>query len=193
MDKDTHDKLLHENITKSYKKCDNNTYNEINKKAKQIATNLGIQDRTTTLAKKQAFITMKDHKENFNNAPKCRLINPAKCIIGRVSKQILETINATTKEKTQVHQWKNTKSVIDWFKGLEDKSNLNFMQFDIVDFYPSISEELLMKAINYAKGFIPIMPTSRYFSTKAPLGRKRIVTIHLMSLWEVLTEPKCAS
>ena len=46
MDKDTHDKLLHENITKSYKKCDNNTYNEINREAKQIATNLGIQDRT---------------------------------------------------------------------------------------------------------------------------------------------------
>ena len=86
MDKDTHDKLLHENITKSYKKCDNNTYNEINREAKQKATSLGIQDRTTTLAKKQAFITMKDHKENFNNAPKCRLINPAKSIIGRVSK-----------------------------------------------------------------------------------------------------------
>ena len=32
--------------TKSYKKCDNNTYNEINREAKQIATNLGIQDRT---------------------------------------------------------------------------------------------------------------------------------------------------
>ena len=86
MDKDTHDKLLHENITKSYKKCDNNTYNEINREAKQKATSLGIQDRTTTLAKKQAFITMKDHKENFNNPPKCRLINPAKSIIGRVSK-----------------------------------------------------------------------------------------------------------
>ena len=89
----------------------------------------------------------------FDKSSFIRLINPAKSIIGRVSKQILETINATTKEKTQVHQWKNTKSVIDWFKSLEDKSNLNFVQFDIVDFYPSISEELLMKAINYAKGF----------------------------------------
>lgn len=75
MDKDTH-----ENITKSYKKCDNNTYNEINNEAKKIATKLGIQDRTTTLAKQQAFITLKDHKENFHSAPKCRLINPAKNI-----------------------------------------------------------------------------------------------------------------
>ena len=71
-----------------------------------------------------------------------------------------------TREQTDIgnnkcnHQrenpWKNTKSVIDWFKSLEDKSNLNFVQFDRVDFYPSISEELLMKAINYAKGFIVI-------------------------------------
>ena len=78
MDKDTHDKLLHENVTKSYKKCDNITKNEINGEAKQIAINIRIQDRTTTLAKRQDFITMKDHKENFNNAPKCKLINPAK-------------------------------------------------------------------------------------------------------------------
>ena len=49
----------------------------------------------------------------------------SKSIIGHVSKQILKIINATTKEKTQVYQWKNTKSVIDWFKSLEDKSNLN--------------------------------------------------------------------
>ena len=70
LDKKTHDKLLQENITKSYKKCSNNTYNEINSEAKQIATKLGIQDRTTTLAKKQAFIILKDHKENFMNTPK---------------------------------------------------------------------------------------------------------------------------
>ena len=76
--KDPHDNLLHENVTKSYKKCDNNTKNEINREAKQIATNLRIQDRSTTLAKTQDFITMKDHMENFNNAPKCKLINPAK-------------------------------------------------------------------------------------------------------------------
>lgn len=73
-----------------------------------------------------------------------------------MSKQILERINSTTKEKTQVHQWKNTKNVIDWFKSLEDKSSCNFVQFDIVEFYPSISEELLSKAINYAKEFVPI-------------------------------------
>ena len=130
MDKDTHDKLvLHENVTKSYKKCANinDTYNEINREAKQSATNLRIQDRTTTLANIQVFITMKDHQENFNNAPKCRLINPAKSIIERESKEIMETLNATTKMKTKLHKWHNTKSVIDWLKRLENYSNLNFV------------------------------------------------------------------
>ena len=47
IDKDTHDKLLHENITKSYKKFDNNTYNDINREAKEIATNQ--QSRTELL------------------------------------------------------------------------------------------------------------------------------------------------
>ena len=34
MDKDTHDKLLHESITKSYKKCDNNTYTKNKQRSK---------------------------------------------------------------------------------------------------------------------------------------------------------------
>ena len=96
MDKAEYDKLLHENITKSYKKASTNSLNNINREAKQTATNLGIHDRATSFAKKQAFITLKDHKDNFENAPKCRLINPAKSILGRVSKQILETINDST-------------------------------------------------------------------------------------------------
>ncbi len=50
-----------------------------------------------------------------------------------------------------VHQWKNTKSVINWFKALENKQACTFIQFDIVDFYPSITEDLLTNAINHAK------------------------------------------
>ncbi len=35
------------------------------------------------------FISLKDHKENFENNPKCRLINPAKSESGKLSKIIL--------------------------------------------------------------------------------------------------------
>ena len=40
-----------------------------------------------------SFITIKDHKENFDKHPTGRLINPAKNELGRISKLILDKIN----------------------------------------------------------------------------------------------------
>ena len=37
--------------------------------------------------------------DNFQNKPTCRLINPAKSEIGRLSKHILENINTTVRQK----------------------------------------------------------------------------------------------
>ena len=68
------------------------------------------------MAHRQAFISLKDHKENFENDPKCRLINPAKNNLGLTSKQILDRINSTIRSKTNSYQWTNTRSVIDWFE-----------------------------------------------------------------------------
>ena len=90
------------------------TINTINNEAKDIATNLNIADR----AERQAFITLKDHKDNFQNKPTCRLINPAKSEIGRISKQLLENINTTIRRKTGLNQWKNSTSVINWFSSI---------------------------------------------------------------------------
>ena len=42
------------------------------------------------LAKSNAFITMKDHKDRFMNDLPCRLINPSKPEMRRVSKSILD-------------------------------------------------------------------------------------------------------
>ena len=78
-------------------------------------------------------------------------MNPAKTKVGIVSKQIVEKININVRGTTHLQQWKNTQDVIDWFSNLKDKSDKTFIKFDIVDFYPSISEELLERAINYAK------------------------------------------
>ena len=36
-----------------------------------------------------------------------------------------------------------------------NKSSKQFLQFDIVEYYPSISEELLKKALDFAKSTIP--------------------------------------
>ena len=96
---------------------------------------------------------MKDHKENFENNPKCRLLNPAKSELGKVSKRILARIVKSVKEKTMFNHWQNTDSVLRWFKELENKQTMSFIQFDICEFYPSISEDLLRKAIDFAKQY----------------------------------------
>ena len=46
--------------------------------------------------------------------------------------------------------------MIDWFKSLSNKKSLSFIQFDIVDFYPTIAEDILRKALNYAKRYVAI-------------------------------------
>ena len=96
-------------------------------------------------------------KVNFQNDPKCRLVNPGKSEMGIISKHCLELINNKIREKTQMNQWRNTKSVIEWFKAIKNKSKFYFIKFDIIEFYPSIiSKELLSKAIEYAQSVTTI-------------------------------------
>ena len=107
-------------------------------------------------SERQAFSTFKDTKENFENSKQTRLINPTKGELGKVSKQILEKIVGKVKAQTRYLQWMNTVSVIQWFKKLEDKKSYSFINFDIVNFYPSITENLLKNAINWAATLVPI-------------------------------------
>ena len=95
-----------------------------------------------------AFITIKGHKPNSRNNTKYRLINPAKNKLGLVSKKHLEEIIGNVANTIKVNQWRNTATVIDWFKLLPQKDKSSFVKFDIVEFYPSISEELLNRSIS---------------------------------------------
>ena len=54
------------------------------------------------------FVTMKDHKENFEIKPSVRLINPAKNEFKRISIVILGKINVAIKSQLKLNQWKNT-------------------------------------------------------------------------------------
>ena len=85
-----------------------------------------------------------------------QIINPAKSQIGKISKQLLQEINREIRDKTGLNQWQSTKSVLDWFNGLDNKKPKHFLQLDIVEYYPSISEDLLDKAIEYARTILPI-------------------------------------
>ena len=107
-------------------------------------------------ANRECFVSLKDHKENFKNNPKCRLINPTKCELGKVSHQILTKKLGIIRRKSKLNQWKNVYSVIEWFKLLKNKKNLSFFVFDVVNYYPSITLELLTKALTWAKQFVDI-------------------------------------
>ena len=46
--------------------------------------------------------------------------------------------------------------MLDWFENIKDQEQLNFIQIDIVEFYPSITTELLNEAISYAQKFTKV-------------------------------------
>ena len=121
LSKDEYKKLLTENISDNYKISDKDIVDNINEKAKKITTKLEIENRVNVLALKNAYITLKDHKANFESKPKCRLINPTKSEIGKISKKILEKINTAIRSKTKLIQWTDSQQVIDWVKNLENK------------------------------------------------------------------------
>ena len=164
---DQHNKLLQDNITKDYKKATPSLEKDINKEDKKIATGLKLDDRIDTTAKSQAFITLKDHKPNFKNKPKCRLINPTKSEIGKISKQILERINTKTRAATNSNQWKNTNEVLNWYNRIDNKNSNSFICFDVCEFYPSISEDLLNKALDFASKYDRISDHERHIITHA--------------------------
>ena len=156
VEKDDYRKLLRESVTKDYKKTDSPMYDEINEAAVDIAYRLSLEDRMECFAKKESFITLKDHKENFLNHPTCRLINPTKSEVGKISKMILERANKEIRAKTSLIQWRNSSEVIAWFKQYSKKRNCKFIQFDVCNFYPSISESLLNDSISFAQTYCKI-------------------------------------
>ena len=129
----------------------------INMETKNIAKKVQRSDRIEGLAKNPAFITLKDHKDNFQSSLHCRLINPYKSELGKVSKSILENLNQHLVKLLHVNQWKNSASVIEWFRNIEDKKNCTFIKFDIREFYPSSQKSFFLK-ISCLQNNITIYP-----------------------------------
>ena len=149
-------KLSHDNVTTTYKKADQRKINNINRDPKKIAIDLDLEDRIEKMQKSESYITVKDDKEDFPHKMSCRLINPSKSDISKISKHILDKINQQMRSETEVNQWKNSCEVIEWFKNIRNKSNASFFVFDIESFYPSISLKLLGNAINFSKSICNI-------------------------------------
>ncbi len=80
---DNYNKLLHENVTKAYKIAEENVTDNINEELQSISNKLGISNRIDIMGQRNSYITLKDHKENFQSNPKFRLINSSKTELGK--------------------------------------------------------------------------------------------------------------
>ena len=61
--------LLINEVTKTYKKENIDKVTAIDKKAKDVANKLGIESRVMRTKQSQCFLTLKDHKADFNTNP----------------------------------------------------------------------------------------------------------------------------
>ena len=134
---------------------------------KKIYVCIYTYEKQHFITKKECFITLKDHKQNFDNNLTSRLINPAKSGIGIVSKKIHERINNKILSAAGVMQWRNSDSVVEWFKNIDNKSSHSFINFDVVGFHPSITDELLNKAITFASEYDQIAAKNRRIIIRA--------------------------
>ena len=69
---------------------------------------------------------------------------------------MLDKINLNLRNATKVNQSKNTNDVISWFKSIKNKQNCKFISFDIKEFYPTITKELLSKCLSFAETKVQI-------------------------------------
>ena len=103
---------------------------------------------------KNCFITINSNKSDYKTNPECRLINPAKTQTGSVSKIIVQDICASL--ALNINQWRSTKDCIKWFEEYDKDDWCSFIKYDIKDFYPSITERALDRALDLGKEYIVI-------------------------------------
>ena len=143
--------MLNDSLTTTYKRTSDNIHKKINTDGKKLMKGKDILNRMLTNGKNECFITLKNHKPNFKNNHKVRLINPAKNETGRISKSILDKTNHKLRGSLRINKWKDTSEVIEWFLKILDKNRYKFAIFDVKDFYPSMSGKLLTNTLNFPK------------------------------------------
>ena len=104
MSKEDYHKHLRNNITTTYKNSNRKRVNDINLDVKKIVQKLEIDDRVEKMQETEAFLTRKDLKEGFQDAPSFCLINSKKSDIGKISKSLLDTRDENILKQSNVNQ-----------------------------------------------------------------------------------------
>ena len=63
-------------------------------------------------------------------------------------------MNNSIRGSTNLNQWRNSNTVIDWFKTIQHKKQFHLIKF--VSFYRSISKNVLNEAIQFARNYYNI-------------------------------------
>ena len=108
------------------------------------------------------------------------MINPSKNKNGKISKIFLEKINKKLSKKLDFNQWKDTDDVIRWFRNIRNKSGYKFIQLDVKEFYPSITEKLLNNAITFVENYISISKED----VKIIKSCNKSLLIHVNETWK---------
>ena len=89
--------------------------------------------------------------------------------------------------KLKINQWKDISEVIDWFKKLEDKSNSKVIQLDIKEFYRSVTEQTLNKAISFASNYT----TNSAEDIRNIKHRRKLLLLHIEQAWKEKESSGC--
>ena len=76
--------------------------------------------------------------------------------MGKISKIILRDICTTPRTALTINQWCNTNDCIKWFTDYDENNKCSFIQYDIREFDPSITEKSVDEALKLAKEYIEI-------------------------------------
>ena len=68
-----------------------------------------------------------------------------------MSKQIVGKINSDIIEKLKLNHWRIINAVLKSFSNVTDKSISRFIQFDMKEIYPSLTENILQQTLKFAK------------------------------------------
>ena len=97
----------------------------------------------------------------------------------------MDRINKDLIKATNVQQWINTQTVINWFNDSDNKQSCSFLQFDAVDFYPSVTQDLLDQALEFASEFTTISESDKEIINHA----KKTLLFHDNSPWNKSEHP----
>ena len=132
------------------------------------------------ITKRESQIPAKDHKDDFRNNPKCRLVNLTKTELGQASRKILRAKIEIIKQKSQLNSLKDGNCAKKWFTNISQKHTKTVIRWDFTKFYPSITKDLLEKEIEHARKYVEITEEEVEILMQA----RKAILIHQGKAWE---------